>query len=41
MATGGDLNTSLSDYVLRAAGMPSGLLGVYNRLESYNNQDLK
>ena len=41
MATGGDLNTSLSDYVaMRAAGMPSGLLGEGKDYNPYNNQDL-
>lgn len=41
MATGGDLNTSLSDYVaMRAAGMPSGLLGEDKDYNPYNNQDL-
>ena len=41
MATGGDLNTSLSDYVaMRAAGMPNGLLGEGKDYNPYNNQDL-
>ena len=40
MATGGDLNTSLSDYVaMRAAGMPRGLLGEGKDYNPYNNQD--
>lgn len=41
MATGGDLNTSLSDYIAtRAYGLPSGQLGVGEKYNPYNNNEI-